>query len=391
MKHLAIFFHAFAVLLTGFAMSAQLSSPEAATVSIPAKKGESGKWKPDYYRAVVIYNAEKPAESDEGVNAIQSKIGDKIKSPNLMLRKIDMTDKANIDEKSAETLKLLEPELPFTMIYFPENSDVENPLWAGHMTLEDVAAISDSPARREIIRRLLKGESVVWLLIESGVDYKDYRILKLLSEEIKNIGANPPGVGTPVPPESEVKKEEVKPANPVKMSIMRISREDASEKILLNMLNGIEAEVMNISNEPVLVPVYAGGRILKFFSDEEINSENIRKTIELLSGEVVYGAKTPDSGTVLLLSVNWNGVASGKLSVDKEFPPLKTYSDKFSLEDVFPDENQPVSDSALTPASSDRATVSKPPVSMKIINFILVAIIGILILLFFAVVLRARK
>lgn len=396
-KNLITSLFVFGLAFTGFILPAQEAlqvsgtpaEPEATPVSV--KKSVSGKWKPDYYRAVVVYNAENPAEADEGVKAMQAKLEDRVKAPNISLRKIDIADKANIDGKTAEILKLLEPEFPFTMIYFPNNSDVENPLWAGHLTLEDVAAISDSPARREITRRLLKGESVVWLLIESGIDYKDYRILKMLSEEMKNNTDNSPGIETTLPPEDGAKKKEVRPLNPGRMSIIRVSREDAAEKILLNILNGIEPEVMNVGNEPVLVPVYAGGRILNLFSDEEINRENIRKTIELFSGGNTGVEKAPNAGTVLLLSVGWDAFADGKLSIDKEFPALKTYSDNFSVEDVFPAEKQTVTDSALTPASSDRATVSKPPFSMKIINLILVLIIGTLILLFFAVVLRARK
>lgn len=396
--HRTIQMHVCVILFTGVIAFAQVSSPEpaapAASAPAAASPVESWKWKPDYYRALVIYNAENPVESDEGVKAIQAKTEDRIKSPNLSLRKVDLTDKAKIDAKTAEVLKILAPgKLPFTMIYFPGNSEVENPLWTGRMTPEEADMISDSPARREMARRLLKGESVVWLLIESGIEYKDYRILKLLTEEIKTAGTGTPGAETPVLPESDVKKEGNKAKSQIKMSIIRISREDVAEKILLNILNGIEPEIMNVSNEPVLVPIYGRGRIFKLFPDDEINWENIRNTIESCSGKSAGSEKGPNSGAALLLSVNWDAFADGKLSVDVELPALRTYSDNFSLEDVFPVENSPVPDSALVSAAAvkEQEAAARPPVPMMIINIILVSVIGSLIFLFVVVVLRARK
>lgn len=393
------------LLFVSIIASAQVLPPEPATpveslipaetVSVPVAVSPVGswKWKPDYYRAVVIYNVENPLETDEGVKAIQAKSGERMKSLNLLLRKIDMNDKASIDEKTAEALKLLEPGFPFTMIYFPENSGIENPLWSGPLTAEDADMISDSPARREIARRLLKGESVVWLLIESGIEYKDYRILKLLTEEIKNNGISPSGSEVAVTPEVNAKKDGIKTKVPAKMSIIRISREDAVEKILLNTLNGIEPEIMNVGNEPVLVPIYGRGNIFKLFPDDEINIENIRNTIQSVSGKSNGSEKVPNRGTALLLSVNWDAFADGRRSVDEELPALRTYSENFSLEDVFPSENPPAPGSASASAAIDKeqAVAAKPPISMMIINIILVLVISSLIFLFVMVVLRARR
>ena len=399
MKNLIILY-AFIFLFAGVVMSAQVPSPEpvaqAQPLSIPVAFSQDGswKWKPDFYRAVVIYNAENPVESDEGFNAIQAKTEDKIKSLNLSIRKFDLTNKANIDEKTAEALKLLENvKFPFTFIYLPENSDVDNPLWTGHMSLEEADTVADSPARREIARRLLYGEAVVWLLIESGIEYKDYRILKLLAEEIKNIGTKNPDSDTPSSTGTEVDKKGNNLGKPVKMSIIRISRDEVAEKILLNILSGIEPEIMNVSNEPVLVPIYGRGRILNLISNDEINRENIRNMIGFFVGGSPDRDKNVKPGTVLLLSVNWEEFAKEKLSVDEALPALREYSSNFNLDDVFPSENLSAPDLKAKPitAEKDNSVTVKPPIQMRVINIILISIIGTLILLFLAIVIRTRK
>jgi hypothetical protein len=177
------------------------------------------------------------------------------------------------------------------------------------------------------------------------------------------------------------------------MSILRISRDDAAEKILLKMLADIEPEIMNVSNDPVLVPVCGRGKILELMPNDEISRESIREKIELISGGGADGEKGLKSGTALLLSVNWDAFAGGKPVIDEELPALRDYSDKFSLDDVFPTENPPSPDLVSAAATVDKgqAPVAKTPFSMKIINLILISIIAALVLLFFAVVLRSRR
>jgi hypothetical protein len=91
--------------------------------------------------------------------------------------------------------------------------------------------------------------------------------------------------------------------------------------------------------------------------------------------------------------VNWEGFINRKLSIDIELPALKNYDSDFSQQDVFADENTPASDLPAVSITADdgQAVAVKPPFSMRMINSILILIIGSLILLFFAVVLRARK
>ena len=103
--------------------------------------------------------------------------------------------------------------------------------------------------------------------------------------------------------------------------------------------------------------------------------------------------KNVKPGTVLLLSVNWEEFAKEKLSVDEALPALREYSSNFNLDDVFPSENLSAPDLKAKPitAEKDNSVTVKPPIQMRVINIILISIIGTLILLFLAIVIRTRK
>jgi hypothetical protein len=57
------------------------------------------------------------------------------------------------------------------------------------LTQADPGAITESPARTEIARRLLAGDAVVWLLLDSGDAEVDARTRALLKERLDNIAA----------------------------------------------------------------------------------------------------------------------------------------------------------------------------------------------------------
>jgi hypothetical protein len=146
---------------------------------------------------------------------------------------------------------------------------------------------------------------------------------------------------------------------------------------------------MNVENEPVLVPVYDKGRILKLFSNAEITRDNIRDAIELFTSGNIEMEKVLNPGTGLLLSVNWDGFENGKFSVDKDLPALRNFNDKLIFDDVFPYEN-PTATKSLS-ADKEQNLTARPPFSMRVINIVLISIIGLLVVLFFVVVLRSRK
>ncbi|HBC89111.1 MAG TPA: hypothetical protein DCZ94_19405 [Lentisphaeria bacterium] len=348
------------------------------------------KWEPDHFRAVVIYGTENSAGLEQGIAFLEGRTRDRVGGLNLVVGKADIKDRSIIDKRTSEILRTFKPDrFPFTIIYFPQVSDVDIPLWAGYLTVQAGELICDSPARREIARRILKGEWAVWLFIKSGNEEKDGRALQILSDELKAA----PAAGTPGEDSS---RDAILPGlNHARMSIIMVSRDDKSELILLEMLNCIEPEIMSAGNEPVIAPVYGRGRVLDIFSGDEISGENLRKNIRMLEMEQPSGIKQPASGADLLIAVNWTAFIRGELHVDKDLPSLKPHDANDVIDSAellpMPDENVSVPD--LDPRLSGPADAppASTPFQLKVINIVLVGIIVLLATLFIAIVLRVRK
>jgi hypothetical protein len=59
------------------------------------------------------------------------------------------------------------------------------PIWQSDLTQANALAILDSPARSELRRRLLGGQTAVWVLLESGDAAKDAAAFATLGESMK--------------------------------------------------------------------------------------------------------------------------------------------------------------------------------------------------------------
>lgn len=72
-------------------------------------------------------------------------------------------------------------------LYYPPKlrQASEKPIWSAPMSEANVRVMLDSPVRRELMKRLLAGQSAVWLLIESGNAAKDDAAAKVIEEGLQ--------------------------------------------------------------------------------------------------------------------------------------------------------------------------------------------------------------
>ena len=112
--------------------------------SVPVFRYALERWRPDPYRIVLNYN-----------NPHTNKLSEVLKT----LRTFDY-DYSFIIEKIKTSEKL-----PLINLRYPKNSGLTTNVWAGPMTVNNIKKILDSPARREIARRIIGGDSAVFLLL----------------------------------------------------------------------------------------------------------------------------------------------------------------------------------------------------------------------------------
>ncbi len=206
-------------------------------------------------------------------------------SPNRLLR--------NVIFREAESHRLL---APFA-------SDPNKPFWSGKLDAETFAALTDSPLRQEIVRRITTGETAVWFLLESGNEHADDDMFEQLEARLtffQSVARLP--VIDPNDPSSELGPG---PEVALRFSILRLSREDPAEEALARMLLGPEAEALG-DEEPIVAPVFGRGRVLGAWPASRMDEDGIDEACYYLTGACSCQVKEENPGWDLLITADWD-------------------------------------------------------------------------------------
>ena len=176
------------------------------------------------------------------------------------------------------------------------------PLWTGPLNAEALQTMLESPARQELIKRLFAGESVVWVIVDNGKpeDKAEADRIEKRLRYLEQVIALPPQ--DPNDPDSEIGPG---PALKLKLTTMRISREDPAEKLFCAMLAGPKCADALANGELFAAPVFGRGRVLNSFLVKDLDDAAIEDITMFLTGRCSCRVKDQSPGWDVLLKVDW--------------------------------------------------------------------------------------
>jgi len=190
------------------------------------------------------------------------------------------------------------------------------PVWLGQLTPSTVAALVQSPVRRQLAQHLIEGRSAVWVFVESGDAAKDKAALQLLGQELETATQELKEMAPP--PIEELGGAELS----YEFSTLVLSRADPKEQMLLAMLLNSEPDLHEYADEPMAFPVFGRGRVLCALVGAGIRADNIREIIAFLTGPCGCEIKALNPGVDLLMAANWDAAVMEFYEMDYPLPEL---------------------------------------------------------------------
>ena len=284
--------------------------------NVPVFRYALERWPAEPYEFVVFHRGPLSAPDQAVVEALKTTGQDGRGLANLTLVTVDLAaqpDPARARLWSGQT----NATLPWLVVRAPRSEVAAAPGWTGRLDRETVQSLVDSPARRELARRLLKGDSAVWLFVESGHRTADAEAVKLLETELKK---SEKSIRLPEPAPDDPQMRSSLPLR-VAFSVLRLSRRDPAEAVFLTLL-AREAPPVATNASPVVLPILGRGRALAALFGQQFRPEIIADVCSFVAGPCSCEVKEMNPGFDLLMAADWEALAEGRVVKDPELPPL---------------------------------------------------------------------
>ncbi len=307
--------------LTSLFLIVALSSSTWAC-NIPVFRYALERWRPDPCEVILFYDGELSAEHEAILDrlGLTESVGGRLANVNLVRSKL-----VNMDTRDRELWQAIGTEskakLPHVVVRSQLSPSRTVTSWHGPLDMFQQAGIFDSPARRELSRRLLDGHSIVWVMIASEDESRNEKTRRMLTGNFEQLEKHielPEGIGLPG---SELHSE-----IPlfVKFSLLEIARDDPRESFLTDFLSGFQPEAV-ADGEPLVIPVFGRGRALEVIPATDLSERLMEDLTVFLSGACSCQVKEQNPGFDLLLSVDWNKEIFGEGVAP---PPARTTRDR---------------------------------------------------------------
>ncbi len=210
--------------------------------------------------------------------------------------------------------------LPWMVVRCPNSFPEAGIVWSGRLDAAAAKRVVDSPLRQQTAERILKGQAAVWILLESGNKAQDDKAANKLQSELGKITRllNPASLVRDSA--RETWGDEGAGSNqPIAFSMVRLSRSDPAERMLVNTLLASEADLRSYA-QPIAFPVFGRGRVLYALVGKGINEQNIGEACAFLVTGCSCAVKAENPGTDLLMLADWQAAMEGQWDESAQFP-----------------------------------------------------------------------
>ena len=275
-----------------------LTATDLIACTTPVFRYALEKWPADYFPAVVFHRGKLSAEHNAVLDVIRT--AGKKNSANIGVYDVDLDKK--LDKGTSELWKrhkslplpcmVVTYSLPYSGRGRPRFPDDPFPptVWSGKLTKANAKSLVDSPVRKELAKRILAGDSAIWLILEPGkakgnstkatkaakgsaakkdkpADTKPVTVKEATAILTKTLAkAHKIFARRPDPQPAPARfGQPAPPANlKVAFSTIRLSRDNPAERMLVAMMLHSEKDLLSeeYAREPMVFPVFGRGRLL---------------------------------------------------------------------------------------------------------------------------------
>jgi len=295
--------------LAGVAVLLSLCA-SAPACGVPVFRYALERWPAEYFNVLVFHRGQLSAKQKAVTDWLGARAEDANRPCNLSVTLVDVAAADANDPNSAMPKSIAalweaqkDKPLPRMVACYPYFMRRLFVAWSGDLTAAAASSLVDSPARRKVFDCVCKGDSAVWVLVESGDKAKDDAAAKLLTEHLDRLGKL---IAAPPADDPYDTDETFGPKVRIGFSVVRVSRDDPAEATFIDMLMATESDLAEASKgKPTAFPIFGQGRVLFALVGKGINTDNIEEYVAFLCGPCSCQVKGQNPGVDMLFAADW--------------------------------------------------------------------------------------
>jgi len=305
----------------------------AAACDVPVFQYALENWEPDFYGVLIFHRGPVDAESQAAADILARVRSDETAPANVDVRTVDVAGEMPPGIEKIWKAQG-DPALPWMVVLPPIRYGVDptRSIWSRRPTAAEAEALIDSPVRRKIAHAIRAGDAAVWVLVESGDRAADAAAAEVLAREVARAArtielpaaqdpyaydtfsgydeaASQPAASQPAPSQPAASQPAAQatpePLNPA-FSILRVSRSDPAEGVLLAMLGSTDPFLEKAEPAaPMAFPIFGRGRALPPLLGKGIAPDGVLMACDFVAGPCACGIKARCPGMDLLIRTDW--------------------------------------------------------------------------------------
>lgn len=174
-------------------------------------------------------------------------------------------------------------------------------LWKGDLDAASLGSMLDSSARKKIVESILSGDSVIWVVADSG-SADDTANAKRIEKRLRFLEQ----VATLPVQDANDLDSQLGAGPPLKLhfSMLRLRTNDPAEQMLLKMLAGPKGDI-DAAKDSFAAAVFGRGRVLASWKLADLDDPALEDACMFLTGRCSCRVKDNNPGWDLLLNVDW--------------------------------------------------------------------------------------
>lgn len=314
-------------------------------------------WEPDAYDLAVFHAGAMSPDVAAAIQTLQAATGRAPANLNVTIVDVGVEAAGSPIPDGTPPVKI-----PGAVLGYPPRTQPGQAAWEGAVNADIFGRLVDSPARRELAKRLADGGKPAWIMIESGNAAADASAARELAK--------------------------------LQLDAVRVRRNDPAEQIFISILEHSEEELFKYAAQPLVFPVFGRGRMLSALAGKGINQDTLSTAFKFLTGPCACENKAENPGTDLLLAADWQAALLKLPRFEKEERSLATISSEESPDQAPAQAVQ----STTNAATAQRAAVPATPTGAEAepsgifnIAMIVLILIGLVVVAVSALVFMSRR